>query len=246
MLSSADLTKFAGAFGAADGQIRRDHIISHVLAALPSVVGQDWAFFGGTALWRTYLDGMRLSEDIDLLCADYESFLGAIQAHLPAALRREFPDSRVKLGPVLGEGRQAWLTTAGSEPVRLYAGAGHLTRTSWTFTDTQVSLRYLDLPPRVELSCPTLATFAAMKLESYYDSHSPRDLFDLAGMAGLGAFSAEANRIMQDALGYGFVRQEFSSVPGQTLAAWQSELAYQVRELPTADSCRRKVAKALG
>lgn len=49
-------------------QVRRDHLISHLLGAIAAGVPTDEVvFFGGTALSRTYLTDARLSEDIDLI-----------------------------------------------------------------------------------------------------------------------------------------------------------------------------------
>lgn len=47
-------------------QVEHDFVISHVLAALEPH-GRQTIFHGGTALSRTLLDGLRLSEDIDLI-----------------------------------------------------------------------------------------------------------------------------------------------------------------------------------
>ena len=51
-------------------QVRRDHAISHILAALSRHRRQELIFFGGTAFSRTYLLDERLSEDIDLIAVD--------------------------------------------------------------------------------------------------------------------------------------------------------------------------------
>jgi predicted nucleotidyltransferase component of viral defense system len=57
--------------GVAEAQVRRDHAISHILAALSRHRSEDLIFFGGTALSRTYLLDKRLSEDIDLIAVDH-------------------------------------------------------------------------------------------------------------------------------------------------------------------------------
>ena len=55
-------------FGVDMEQVRRDHLISHLLGAIAAEVSSDdVVFFGGTALSRTYLTHSRLSEDIDLI-----------------------------------------------------------------------------------------------------------------------------------------------------------------------------------
>ena len=54
-------------FGADFEQVRRDHLISHVLAAIAADIStDDLVFFGGTALSRTYLADARLSDDIEV------------------------------------------------------------------------------------------------------------------------------------------------------------------------------------
>lgn len=55
-------------FGVDREQVRRDHLLSDVLAAIAvGVSADDVTFFGGTALSRTFLADARLSEDIDLV-----------------------------------------------------------------------------------------------------------------------------------------------------------------------------------
>jgi predicted nucleotidyltransferase component of viral defense system len=65
MLSDADLRREIERLGAAEEQVRCDHAISHLRAALSD--SEDIIFFGGTALGRTQLVAGRLSEDIDLI-----------------------------------------------------------------------------------------------------------------------------------------------------------------------------------
>lgn len=68
MLEHDELIAVADQFGVAEEHVRRDHLISHVLASL-SQIAPDVLFVGGTALARTHLAnpaaGGRLSEDID-------------------------------------------------------------------------------------------------------------------------------------------------------------------------------------
>lgn len=54
-------------FGVSPVQVARDHVISHALAAIASLGTDRIVFFGGTALSRTLLPELRLSEDIDLI-----------------------------------------------------------------------------------------------------------------------------------------------------------------------------------
>lgn len=67
MLLRDEIRRWATVFGAADEQIRRDHLISHILVALAGLDGDGLVFYGGTALARTHLPTFRLSEDVDLL-----------------------------------------------------------------------------------------------------------------------------------------------------------------------------------
>ncbi len=63
-LSETDTVVQQEHFGVARDQIEHDFVISHVLAALAARANQ-FVFYGGTALSRTFLEGLRLSEDID-------------------------------------------------------------------------------------------------------------------------------------------------------------------------------------
>jgi len=62
MLHPTALSKYSALYGVSDDQIRRDHLISHVLNTLPAVVDDGAYFYGGTALCRTYRTDTRLSE----------------------------------------------------------------------------------------------------------------------------------------------------------------------------------------
>jgi hypothetical protein len=77
-LQPDDLAKVMATFGVAEVQVRRDHAISHILAALSRHRRQELIFFGGTALSRTYLLDERLSEDIDLIAVDQRDGLADV------------------------------------------------------------------------------------------------------------------------------------------------------------------------
>ena len=92
MIDRAEIEAVAGRFGAPDTQIIRDHLISHVLAAIADWPDRDRVtFFGGTALCRTWLPDLRLSEDIDLL-VDSPTDGDGLRTHISRRLRREFPN----------------------------------------------------------------------------------------------------------------------------------------------------------
>ena len=182
----------ADRFGVAIEQARRDHLLSHVLAAISAGVStDDVVFFGGTALSRTHLADARLSEDIDLIAL-------APRATLAAAI-----ESAVARGLARSRGRVAWLPalaeTSGSQPavmsvdgvdgiqVQLLAGDGY----TWPTEVRDVQQRYSDAPP-ARLRTLTGAGFAAAKLAAWMDRHAPRDLYDQWAMRERGLIDETA------------------------------------------------------
>jgi hypothetical protein len=97
VLEADELAEVAAEFGVPEVQVRRDHLISHILAAM-ALVDVPFTFFGGTALARTYLrepeNGARLSEDIDLYSSRRDDVASAFDREIPQSLRKEFPGSR--------------------------------------------------------------------------------------------------------------------------------------------------------
>lgn len=245
MIGRGELEEWARRIGVSTAQISRDHFISHVLAALGELYPTT-RFFGGTALCRTYLVDTRLSEDIDLLHPEPRGFLAALEVGLSRVLRREFPGTASSGPAPEGDGYACRLGPPELAPIKVYVGRdGHDTR-AWEFARTEVVLRYSDLPDVTALECPTLVTFAAMKLSAWSDRHAPRDLFDLSGLARVGTLGDPAVATMYRAkTGTGIFAREFERVPVSTSKSWESELAAQVGELPDAQSCLRRVGNAL-
>jgi predicted nucleotidyltransferase component of viral defense system len=92
MLAPEEELAVAEQFGVARAQVRRDHLISHLLATLSVHVADRVVFFGGTALCRSLLPNGRLSEDIDLIAVGRRrDVAGLIEHHLVRENRREFP-----------------------------------------------------------------------------------------------------------------------------------------------------------
>ncbi|TGA90715.1 hypothetical protein [Streptomyces sp. MZ04] len=162
MLDRSDLARIGAEYGAAEQQVRRDHLISHVLWALASL-DLPVVFFGGTALSRTHLTtaasgdaphdgGVRrsASEAIDLYTDDRPAVADALDSRIPRLLRREFPRSRWE--PALSGVR-------GVDPAQLVTGDGlrlrvqlldtHTGHSEWKRWPTErrsVELRYRDVP----------------------------------------------------------------------------------------------------
>jgi hypothetical protein len=218
MLERNDLTEMAAAFGVAEEQVRRDHLISHVLSALAEL-RVPVVFFGGTALARTYLtdpdSGARLSEDIDLSGTRRRDTAALLDEQLPQRLRREFP--RMQWDPALSAVKAsdpAQLVASGRVRLRiqlLNSEGDHHDYARWPVQETPIRLRYRDLPESVALQTPTLPAFAAMKTAAWADRRAARDLDDLAALARIGALTGEAAGLVKAATGLRVTRELFTS-----------------------------------
>ena len=91
MLDPGEAAAVAERFGVADVQVRRDHLLSHLLAVLSSRLSEAVVFFGGTALARTHLPGGRLSDDLDLYAVPSRSaVVTELEQALVTGVRREY------------------------------------------------------------------------------------------------------------------------------------------------------------
>jgi len=223
----AEWEQVASRFGVDMEQVRRDHLISHVLAAISANLScNELVFFGGTALSRTHLADARLSEDIDLIAR---------------VSRREVAEQierAVRRGIARSHGRPNWqprlTATTGSQPavlsvasgtsvqVQLLAGDGY----SWPSEVVDIEQRYSDAPP-ARLRVLTADAFVAAKLGAWIDRGTPRDLYDLWAMSERGLIGPSALRVF---IGHGpFGRPPaawvFSRDPDE--AAWTRALGHQ-------------------
>lgn len=224
----------ADRFGVDLEQVRRDHLISHVLAALSAKVStEDLVFFGGTALSRTHLTDARLSEDIDLVAL-------APRAQVAGEIERA-----VRRGLARTHGHPSWrpalTATRGSAPavlevddtlgiqIQLIADGGFL----WPTEVREIEQRYSDAPP-ARLRTLTAAGFAAAKLATWMDRHAPRDLYDLWGLAERGLIDADAVAVFVAKGPTGKPPSDwvFETAPDE--AAWQQALSHQTRLRVTA------------
>lgn len=231
-------------FGADIEQVRRDHLISHMLGAIAvGVPADEVVFFGGTALSRTYLADARLSEDIDLIALAPRA---DVAARIEAALRR---------GLARSHGRPTWRpalsATSGSQPatltvegtasvqVQLVSGEGYL----WPTEVHEIEQRYSDAPP-TRLRTLTAAGFAAAKLSAWMDRHAPRDLYDLWAMSERGLIDTTALEVF---IGCGPHARPpanwvFETIPEET--AWRRALGHQTRLRVTAAGALDSVRQA--
>lgn len=254
MLDPDELAAVASTYGVAESQVRRDHLISHVLLAL-SAMDVPVIFFGGTALARTFLTdpaaGARLSEDIDLCTAERAAVAAEFDERLPRLLRREFPgttwDPPLRFGRAVEPGQ---LVTVDGLRVRvqLLDATKHRAFAEWPTAVRSVDLRYRDVGGPIELRVPTLTSFAGMKTAAWIDRHAARDLYDLWGLAMLGALTTDAADRVRRITGGTVAPYEFSTLPSSL--DWEVRLAHQTSTLPSAKACldivREAYAASLG
>lgn len=175
-------------------QVERDFVISHILNALADQ-SDKFVFYGGTALSRTFLKGLRLSEDIDLLSVGRRSEVADVLHR--SILRPERGFGRVLANPGLHQVRKdtdACVYVIGDVKVNIQLISG-VDYTPWPFQLTSVSLRYGG-DPHVDLTTYTAAAFVGAKTSAWTDStrNAPRDLYDLWATASAGMITADAAR----------------------------------------------------
>ena len=192
MLDPAEAAAVAAQFGVSDEQVRRDHLLSHLLTVLARDLPNNVIFFGGTALARTHLPDGRLSEDLDLLAVPSRGEIVAdVEQLLATGVRREY--GQLAWDPPLSAVRDvdpAVLRTREGLTVRvqLLDPSKH---PSWPTERRALVQRYTDAPP-ASLAVPTLPAFAASKTNAWHDRRMPRDLYDLWGLARFGALDSAA------------------------------------------------------
>ncbi len=192
MLAADELRRVAAQFGVDDYQVRRDHLVSHLLAAIASVAGADVVFFGGTALARTHLPDGRLSEDVDLIALDRRHPVAErLTDSVPQALRREFPNLTWDRALTAGADTDAsMLRSPDGLAVRVQL-LSHVAYPPWPTENVELAQRYSDAPA-AGLSVLTSAAFVAAKTIAWQDRAAPRDLWDLWALAEQGLVTADA------------------------------------------------------
>jgi predicted nucleotidyltransferase component of viral defense system len=246
MIGQREAATWARRVGVAVEQIERDHLVSHVLAALPAFgAGPDLVFLGGTALARTHLDGLRVSEDIDLLVTGVGELAASVREGLARLLRRDYPDLHVGSAIRAARGRKFQLAATGAPLVELQLLEQQREESRLPFESRPVSLRYRGLPTHVELTVPTAESFFAMKVAAYRDRHEPRDLFDLAHLPRVGAVTRRSLGLVLSLTGAPCDPREFQRLPRHTATTWHERLAHQTGQLLAPEEALQLVREAV-
>lgn len=234
-------------FGVGPDQVVRDHIISHALSAIASAAADDVIFFGGTALSRTHLTELRLSEDIDLIALGDRRAIGArIESAITSRLQRTL--GAVVFTPRLQDTHEAdpAVVQVGESrvQVQLLSALGY---PAWPAEIVEVDQRYSDAPP-ARLKVLTRPAFVASKLAAWSDRAASRDLYDLWAMERAGMIDADAVTLFGAMGPYtSAAAVSFAAVPSDD--DWTTTLAHQglVRVGPrdAGDAVRRAVRRVL-
>jgi len=186
-------------------------------------------FFGGTALARTHLPGGRLSEDLDLLAVARRADVAAELEHaLVIGVRREYGTLSwdPRLTAVSGATSAVLRTRDGlTVRVQLLDATGY---PAWPTENRQLIQRYSDAPA-ASLHVPTRAAFVAAKTTAWHDRHAGRDLYDLWGLAHLGAIDADAASLFARLGPTGRPPTVWMFDRAPTLEDWQAQLGGQTR-----------------
>jgi predicted nucleotidyltransferase component of viral defense system len=243
MIDDPEIRDIAAQLGVPENQVRRDHLLSHLIQALEG--NDQMVFIGGTGLNRTHLASERLSEDIDLHLLEGKA--DDVVGGLLDAVRLEFPEITSA-----SNWRYEDVSThvLGLDDLRVQIQLISR-RYQWTKLPaeiTPVRLKYSDLPDTVNLMVPTSQAFGAMKLTAYVDRVAPRDLFDLKKLAERGMLGDESIALARELLGRSLAKQEFTKAP--TDDQWNAELSHQVADPGTPsealDIVFRVLAECLG
>lgn len=243
VLDDDEREKVEDTFGVDSEQVTRDHVISHALAAISSVGTDDIVFFGGTALSRTHLTDLRLSEDIDLMAfGDRSAIADKIESALTRQLRRSF--GTVTFTPRLKNTRHPDPSVMQVGDVRvqiqLLSSEGY---PPWPTEVVDIEQRYSDAPP-ARLRVLTPAAFVASKLSSWSDRKAPRDLYDLWALAEAGYIDATASEVFRRWGPYTSASKvSFTRLP--SAAEWSASLEHQCLPVVTPQEAADRVRDAL-
>jgi predicted nucleotidyltransferase component of viral defense system len=243
LIDREEIRKRAEEWGTPMEQILRDHLISHLLHALRDA-GRV-VFFGGTALNRTFVEGRRLSEDIDLyLTHENPPSHDDVVVALQTGTEREFPELRVDRTSVTGDVAN-FSVTAAEASVRLQIVGPRHEDSRYGVAPWPVSLRYSDLPGVVDLCVPTVESFGAMKCAAFEDRHAPRDLFDLGSLVEIDAMQDATVEALRQFRGFGPVQWQYDDGLLPTGEEWRAELGHQTVDTGDPNEILHRVREAL-
>lgn len=246
MISRAEASTWAARLGVDTAQVARDHLVSCILTWLEAnEISTEVTFIGGTALARTHLDGVRMSEDIDLLASDPRRVATGLIERLARGLRREYPALSVPTPQPGPRGLVLHVETPDTLPVQVQILKIEPAESTLATAVIPVSVRYARLPATVDLRVPIPASFVAMKVAAYRDRAEPRDLFDLARLADRGHLTAEARDATRLLTAATPTAREFASLPTAVRDRWNQRLAHQLADPGTAEQAVTAVIDAL-
>ena len=230
-LSEEDAAVQEQHFGASRDQVEHDFAISHLLEAISSKSDR-FVFYGGTALSRTFLNGLRLSEDVDLLSVGPRQPVAvALDRAIRDSLERDF--GLIEGHPGLDQVKadtDASLYRIGAAQIKVQLINGER-YTRWPRQSTPVSMRYAGMPDRV-MTTLSPDGFACAKLSAWCDTtrNAPRDLYDLWAMTEQGMIDAAAAETFRRLGDTGsFPRLWMFPRKAPTQAQWQDSIGHQCR-----------------
>ncbi|WP_231901765.1 nucleotidyl transferase AbiEii/AbiGii toxin family protein [Microbacterium sp. T32] len=203
----------------------------------------DLVFFGGTALARTHLTGLRLSEDIDLIASGSRAEIGdRMEVALARGLGRAFgtPTFTPRISDTIHS--ESSVMEVGGVRIRLQllSAQGY---PAWPTEVVDIEQRYSDAPP-ARLRVLTAAAFAAAKLAAWSDRGEPRDLYDLWALVEAGKISREAIDLFGTLGPYTSASKvSFARLP--TDAQWTAALSHQCVPQVGPEDAARVVREAL-
>jgi hypothetical protein len=244
VLDPDELQDVALTFGVDESQVLRDHLISHLLAAISVEVTNEIVFIGGTALARSFIPDGRLSEDIDLIASGSRRDIAVrLTTALPHALRREFPG--LNWQPSLVEAREPAPAIIRSPEglvvrIQLLSSTGY---PQWPTQAVDLVQRYTDAPP-ARLTVPTAAGFAAAKAVAWHDRRTSRDLWDLWALAERGHLDKPAAELYArlGPTNHPPDPADYATPPEQS--QWERDLGAQIRLTVTSTDAATTVARA--
>lgn len=187
------------------------------------------------------MDG-RLSEDIDLIArVPRHELVRAIPVSVSRAILRTH--GRAIWDPAWNEHSEvegAVLKTSGGVAMQLLNQAGYQ---AWPTELRSIEQRYLYAPP-ARLWVPTIHAFAAWKTATWFDRHAPRDLYDLWGLARIGALNAEAAELFRRLGPTGSFPSAWMFDRAPLDDEWRSQLAAQTRLTVTPSEAIESVRSA--